>query len=403
MALAGCSTAGSSTTDTTATPNPLARFVPTINRSVAAAVRTVAVPLPTRLGAPAPTLGPTAFPKPIAPHQVIGFLPYWELGSFTPDYSTLTALAYYAAFVRPGGGLDTDPATDPGWAGLQGAALAGDVQQAHAAGTRVLLTVFTDSDKILATLAKSPASAARTMSADVAAQLRAHGLDGVDLDLEGTGMGSRAGFVRFVAAFSSDLRAIDASWSIVLNTYASSALDPAGFFDVAALAPHVDELFIMAYDMQSDTEPSATAPLTGAQMSAASALAEYTSIVPARRLVLGIPYYGYDFPSSGPYPPAIATGRPLAVTYAAILAAAHAPLWDPTTKTPFSSFRRGKAWHQTWFDDPVSVALKTALAAQFRCAGVGVWDLGMSGGDPTINSALLGGSAALKLPLATQP
>ena len=95
------------------------------------------------------------------------------------------------------------------------------------------------------------------------------------------------------------------------------------------------------------------------------------------------------------------TGPPVGVTYASIVAAGRPPKWDPVTETAFTVFRRAGKWHQTWFDDPVSVALKTALAAQFACAGVGVWELGMSGGDPAITAALLGGSPAVKLPLAT--
>ena len=94
-------------------------------------------------------------------------------------------------------------------------------------------------------------------------------------------------------------------------------------------------------------------------------------------------------------------GPPLAVTYADIVSVGHPPKWDPVTETPWTVFRRDRTWHQTWFDDPVSIALKTALAAQFRCAGVGVWELGMSGGDPKITAALLGGSPPVKLPLAS--
>ena len=63
-------------------------------------------------------------------------------------------------------------------------------------------------------------------------------------------------------------------------------------------------------------------------------------------------------------------------------------------------FRRNGKWHQTFFDDPVSIALKSALAAQFGCAGVGVWELGMSGNDASVDAALLGGAVPVKLPLA---
>lgn len=402
-AVAGVHYASRTTTTTTTAPDPLAQFVPTINRSVAAAERSVGVDLPTRLGAAAPTLSADAFPTPLKSHQVVGFLPYWEVAGFTPDFASLTTLAYYAVDVGQSGALERSAGADPGLAALSSAAFASDVTAAHAAGTRVVLTVFSEDNAVLDAMASHPGPAAARLADAAAGLLEAHGLDGVDLDLEGTDAGAAAGFVRFVGDFAHDLHRIDAGWTIILNTYATSAFSPPGFFDVQALAPEVDELFVMAYDMQSNQVPGATAPLTGAPLSDALTLAEYTAIVPASRLVLGVPYYGYDFAASGPSPPATAKGDPLAVSYAAVVAAGHRPLWDPTTETPWTSFRRGKQWHQTYFDDPVSVALKTALAADFGCAGVGVWELGMSGGDPVLNSALLGGAAAVKLPLSTEP
>ena len=115
----------------------------------------------------------------------------------------------------------------------------------------------------------------------------------------------------------------------MLDTYPTSAFDPLGFFDVKALFPYVDELFVMAYDMQDPGVASATAPLTNAPFSDATTLAEYAAVVPARRIVLGIPLYGYDFPASSRFDGAMATGPPLAVTYAAIVAAGHRAAMGP--------------------------------------------------------------------------
>ncbi len=397
LGCAGCSTTGSADGATSA-PSPAERLIPVEIHEVAKAENSVAVRLPRVPGMPAPTLPAAAFTRPLPAHQVVGFLPYWEVGSFTPDYPALTTLVYWAVQLTAGGSIE--PA-GLGRSVLKSAALAADIRHAHAAGDRVLLTIFSESTPILHSLAASPATTGRRLADESAALVRAGDFDGIDLDLEGDSTADRGGFVKFVTSYSSALRSIDPSWSIILNTYPTSAFDTLGFFDVKALMPHVNELFVMAYDMQNPEVPSATAPLTNASLNDAMTLAEYASVVPASRIVLGIPLYGYDFPASSRFDGAATVGLPLAVTYSDIVSVGHPPKWDPVTETPWTVFRRGRTWHQTWFDDPVSIALKTALAAQFRCAGVGVWELGMSGGDPKITAALLGGSPPVKLPLAS--
>jgi hypothetical protein len=383
---------------TTSTTSPFERLIPIAQRAVAKAEKSVAVRLPTSPGQPAPRLPAGAFARPLPAHQVVGFLPYWEVGSFKPDDAGLTTLVYFAVTLARGGSIAH---SGQGWSVLSSAALALDIRRAHAAHDRVLLTIFSESTPVLHSVASAPSIAGGRLARQMARLLRGGGFDGVDLDLEGDSTADRAGFVRFVASFSSALKALNATWTVMLNTYPTSAFDPLGFFDVKALLPHVNELFVMAYEMQDNEIPSPTAPLTNASLDDAMTLAEYASVVPARRIVLGIPLYGYDFPSSASFNGADATGPPVAVTYADIVAAGRPAKWDPVTETAWTAFKRAGRWHQTWFDDPVSIALKSALAAQFACAGVGVWELGMSGGDPAIMAALGGGRPPVKLPLAT--
>jgi len=394
----GCAACSSGGGPATTQPNPAAVLIPAENAAVAKAEAAVAVRLPTTSGRRAPTLSSGAFARPLRPHQVVGFLPYWEVGGFTPDFADLTTLVYWSVSLASGGSITRN---DQGYSTLSSAALALDVLRAHEAGDRVLLSVFSESRSVIGSVAAHPSSAGRRLAEKVSALLAAGNFDGVDLDIEGDSTPDRNGFVDFVASFSKTLRATNRRWSIMLDTYPTSAFDPEGFFAVKALAKYVDQLFVMAYDMQDPEIASATAPLTNASLNDAMTLAEYASVVPASHLVLGIPLYGNDFPTSNRLDGAETTGTPVSVTYQQIVAAGHAPLWDPVTETPFTVFRRGGKWHQTWFDDPVSIALKAALAAQFGCAGVGVWELGMSGGDPSISAALLGGSPAVKLPLVS--
>jgi spore germination protein len=327
----------------------------------------------------------------------VAFLPYWEVGTVSPDYRDLTTLVYWAVTLSTGGSLSR---TGEGWSDLSSSSLALDIAKAHAAGDRSLLTVFSESPSVIHSVAADPSVAGRRLAESLAPLLTSRRFDGVDLDIEGDSTPDRAGFVRFVASFSRTLKSLGPTWSIMLDTYPTSAFDPLDFFDVRALMAHVDELFVMAYDMQDPGVASPTAPLANASLNDAMTLAEYASVVPARRIVLGIPLYGYDFPASSRSDGALVTGDPVAVTYASIVAAGHRPTWDPVTETPLTVFKRDGKWHQTWFDDPVSIALKSALAAQFHCAGVGVWELGMAGGDPQITAALLGGRPPVKLPLA---
>ena len=142
-------------------------------------------------------------------------------------------------------------------------------------------------------------------------------------------------------------------------------------------------------------------------LSDASSLAAYVADGLGPKVILGVPFYGYDFPASRATPPADTVGSPYTVTYSDVVQSinqdARKPLWDPTSETPYDSFQRAAQWHQTWFDNPVSIALKTALAAQFKVAGVGAWELGMADSSPQMLTLLAGGSPVKKEPLAHPP
>ena len=301
----GCAACSSAGAPPATEPNPTAALVPAENRAVSFAESAVAVHLPTTRGRPAPTLASGAFERPLRPHQVVGFLPYWEVGAFTPGFSGLTTLAYWSVSLAAGGSIDDK---GQGYSTLSSADLGLDVLRAHEAGVRVLLSVFSESNSVIASVSAHPSPAGRRLAAKMATLLRAGGFDGVDLDIEGDSTPDRKGFVQFVAAFAKSLRSMDRRWSVVIDTYPSSAYDPEGFFDIRALAPYVDQFFVMAYDMQEPDIASATAPLTDAYLNDALTLAEYTSVVPATKIVLGIPLYGIDFPTTSRQDGAETTG-----------------------------------------------------------------------------------------------
>jgi spore germination protein len=221
----------------------------------------------------------------------------------------------------------------------------------------------------------------------------------VSIDIEGQYAKERAGFVSFVKDFYHDMKTADPTAFILLDTYTDSAANPDNFYNVSELYPFVNDIFIMGYDMNTLSTASPNAPLINENLgnSDVQSLLSYTSVVPPQKLILGVPFYGYDFTTKDPYPYSpTKNSYPVAVTWDSILSVGRPQLWDPMSLTPWYRFKTGKTWHQTWFDNPVSIALKTALANEFHLGGVGVWALGMNGGDTQMLQALAGGRAPYK-------
>ncbi len=348
------------------------------------------VALPPASAPPAP-LPPAA---PLPSHQVFGFAPYWTLPLWSGyDLHGLTTVAYFGVNVNPNG---TIAEGGSGWNGYQSQDLANLITAAHGAGDRVLLSAECFSQSALAYLTSNVAAVAPRLVSSLAAAIEAKRFDGVNLDFEGLGGAHRAGFVSLVAALTSGLRAIDPNWQVSVDTYGSSATDPSGFFDVPALASIVDEIFVMAYDMQNNAVPSPTAPLVGGGYNDTVVAASYAAVAPASKVILGVPFYGYKWPTSGAVLGASATGPPTPQSYAQIMAGGHPTYWDPRTASAWTSYQSGKQWYQVYFDNPTSLALKADVAAHYGLGGMGIWALGMDGNVAAMVKALLGGAPPMK-------
>ena len=102
----------------------------------------------------------------------------------------------------PDGRLD-EQTSDLGWAALASPAFDSLVTDAHAAKDQVLLTVFTETAKVIASIARRPEASGERLAAQLQPLLADDRLDGVDVDVEGSGKSDRAGFVAFMRSFTS--------------------------------------------------------------------------------------------------------------------------------------------------------------------------------------------------------
>src|SRR5437899_1032897 len=94
-----------------------------------------------------------------------------------------------------------------------------------------------------------------TTVANTVAEVKAKGVDGVNVDYEGLnnscGTPDTSWARHTMTGFAAALRsALPAGSYLSVDTYAGSASDPIGFYDVAAMAPTVDSFFVMASDLE---------------------------------------------------------------------------------------------------------------------------------------------------------
>jgi hypothetical protein len=341
----------------------------------------------------ATTVPPVAAPAavatapPLAAREDFAFAPYWTLPqSGTFSLTGLSTIAYFSIGVNANGTLLE---SGPGWNGYESQSLASLITRAHAAGERVVLTVNDFDQGSLNALTSSP-TAPGTLAAALIPALQAKNLDGVNFDFEGQGNGDQAGLTHLIATVSAALRATDPHWQITMDTYASSAGDPGGFYNIPALAPSVDAFFVMAYELNYGATQGPASPLTSGMFSDMTTLAQYTAVVPASKVILGTGFFGIDWPTTDGTLQAQATGPATDIPDAQVQGSTDPIYWDPTTTTGWTSYQVGAQWHESFFEDPLGLFELSQLAAHYGVRGVGIWALGMENDDTQMISALDG-------------
>ncbi len=336
---------------------------------------------------PAPARPSTANEPPLKPHEVFGFAPYWTLAQSSGfNVNDISTLAYFSIDVNADGTLDK---SGPGWDGYASQNLSDLITRAHGAGDRVVLTVNCFDQHSLDQLTSSPTAPA-TLSSALLSAIEAKNLDGVNLDFEGDGSADQVGLTHLVTQVSAALHAANPHYQVTMDTYASSAGDTGGFYNIAALAPAVDGFFVMEYGLNLAASQSPVSPLTSGMFSDTATIDQYDAVVPASKVILGLPYFGVDWPTSDGTLTAQATGPATDVTYGQVMASGHKVYWDATTHTAWTSYQVGNQWHETFFEDPTSLYDAAQLADTNNLAGVGIWALGMDDNDPNLLPALLG-------------
>ena len=140
-----------------------------------------------------------------------------------------------------------------------------------------------------------------------------------------------------------------------------------------AIGEAVNWAFLMTYEWgYTYGPPMAVAPLPNVQQVVAYALTE----IPAEKLWLGIPNYGYDW--TLPFVQGESRARSLSSQEAVALAIRYSAeiQYSVQAQSPFFYYTdEGAAAHVVWFEDARSIRAKLALVPRYGLSGVGYWNL----------------------------
>jgi chitinase len=167
--------------------------------------------------------------------------------------------------------------------------------------------------------------------------------------------------------------------------------------DFRKIAPLVDEIGVMNYNYTGPWEPTtgflaplfSTADASRGLGSVADSIAAYEkSGIPRRKLLMGIPFYGYEWrgvapANNGLFQPGNAVSKDKPYREIRQLQPAYSLFRDPGSRAPWL-FNGTSFWT---FEDPISVEYKVKYAAQKHLGGIMIWELGEDTAEATLLTA----------------
>ncbi len=341
--------------------------------------------------------------------EVFGFLPYWEsVAAPTLNYDLLSTVAYFGVGVDGKGNLqkkNSNGSTTSGWGGWTSSWMTGVINNAHAHGTRVVLTIeefaWTTSERQEQANLLNDAGYRLNAAQQIAAAVSQRGADGVNLDFEPIASTMQTQYRIFVQTLRTELDKIQPGMELTFCGTGST-----GYYDIAGLtAPGAaDAVFIMGYDFRTGSSSIAGSidPLTSPMK--VYDLTQVINLWKARtsvsHIILGLPLYGIAWTTVSNAPnAATVSGSCLSATsvffaQAASVAAANGRNYDSVEHSAWTTYQldcpnsNTKVWRELYYDDAQSLAVKYDAINYWGLRGMGIWALGYDAGHPEIPSLI---------------
>ncbi len=204
-------------------------------------------------------------------------------------------------------------------------------------------------------------------------EVLARNYDGIDIDYEALDPSMREDFSIFIRDLANVLHSHNKMLTVAVHAKDNDFGGMGGYQDWVVLGQYVDRLRIMTYDYHwRGSGPGPVAPLYWVQ-----SVAQYArSVVDPAKVVIGVPFYGYDWPPGG-------TARGLPWSDIEDLIASQGltvNLMERNSRglvdESWFVYQSAQGTREVWFMTDKGLESKLDLVQELDLAGIAIWQLG---------------------------
>lgn len=332
--------------------------------------------------------------EPNKTREIIGFVPSWTVAQNQKIHiEPLTQLIYFGLGVTENGEIikfDEDNAPVLEWQYFTSREFKKIVTEAKENGTKVLIAFKNFDNTSIDTLISNDLFTSRFIKS-VSQLILEYDLDGINLDFEyvtDTDFPTAKYFNKFLASVSSALKNGNPKLLVSIDVNATAILKDSAY-DMVKIGEVVDHVIVMAYDYRqaNSTRAGPVAPLYGSknEHSIHQSIQSLNGRVEPHKIILGIPYYGYEWQTINTQPKSFTINNSGALaTYKRVreLIDSRKDIiyhWDSKAQSPWLVYRQNGAIKEIYYENEKSISAKRQYMEDQQLGGIAVWALGYEG------------------------
>lgn len=326
--------------------------------------------------------------------EVIGFLPSWMVAQNAQvNTSSLTQLIYFGLGVNDNGDLiqyseEKKPTLE--WHYFNSPHFTNTRNEALENKTKVLIAFKMFDNENIDNLISNSVATNRFIK-NVLNIVDKYNLDGVNIDFEyftDSDFPTAKFLHTFLKNLSQALKKSNPSYILSIDINAIAMLSDRAY-DMARIGEIVDQVIVMAYDYKtmSSVVAGPVAPLLGDdnEHSIRRSINSLVGKVPMAKIVLGIPFYGYEWQTvNKKFKSQVVDNSGALATYKRIqeLLKTRSDIikhWDQKSMSPWFTYTQNGVIKQIYYEDEKSLVAKLDFVKSYSLGGIAVWAIGYEG------------------------